>query len=292
MFKNSLSRKLFGVLGTFLMALNSFAWGPWDRGTDLRKKYFPEVKKSYKDPLLPFIHPEARVSNGQFRALIGALSAEQRRDLWKSLKGKEPAKAVSAGELEKELHWVSSSALTYPFNDLDYHETVKWVAGKVGVHPAECEGGTTFQLERRVMEKLFAKLWDKLTKEQKAKVLKDAGLEPSQVASYSTLTASALLATMATTSVLMGFPFYIMVAQTLAVVLATLGVSVTTTISVVAMLCGPIGWVIAGTSAVIGLLLLGQPNAKKTAAFVIALHSIKATAMAKSGVDISKYVLK
>lgn len=292
MFNNSLSRKLFGILGTFLMVLNSFAWGPWDRGTDLRKQYFPETQKSYKDPLLPFIHPEARVSIGQFRALIGALSAEQRKDLWKALKEKEPANAVTPAALEKELLWVSSSILTYSFKDLDYHETVKWVAGKVGVHPAECEGGTTFQLERRVMEKLFAKLWEKLTKEQREKVLKDAGLEPSQVTSYSALTASALLAAMGTTSVLLGFTFYIIVAKTLVVVAAAIGIPAATTISVVAMLCGPIGWVIAGTSAVIGLLLLGQPNAMKTAAFIIALHSIKATAMAKSGVDISKYVLK
>ena len=112
MFNNSLSRKLFGILGTFLMVLNSFAWGPWDRGTDLRKKYFPEVRKSYKDPLLPFIHPEARVSNGQFRALIGALSAEQRKDLWKALKNGAPANAVTPAALEKEWHWVSSSILT------------------------------------------------------------------------------------------------------------------------------------------------------------------------------------
>ena len=97
---------------------------------------------------------------------------------------------------------------------------------------------------------------------------------------------------MGTTSALLGFSFYIIVAKTLVVVAAAIGIPAATTISVVAMLCGPIGWVIAGTSAVIGLLLLGQPDAMKTAAFVIALHSVKATAMAKSGVDISKYVLK
>ena len=296
MFKNALSRKMFGILGTFLMALNSFAWGPWDRGTDLRKKYSPEVKPSYKDPLLPFVHADSRVSVGQFRELIGALSPEQRKDLWKALEGKDanPPAVVTPEDLESKLRWVSSSWITFPFNkgSFDYHETVKWVAGKVGVHKAECEGGTTFQLERRIMEKLFAKLWDKLTQEQKEKILKDAGLEPSQVTSYSTLTASALLAAMGTTSALLGFTFYIIVAKTLVVVMAALGIPAAATISAVAMLCGPIGWIIAGTSAVIGLLLLGQPNAMKTAAFVIALHSIKATAMARSGVDVSKYVLK
>jgi len=255
MFKNSLSRKLFGILGAFLTALNSFAWGPWDRGVDLRKKLFPEVKKEpiYKDPLLPFIHPDSRVSVGQFRELIEELSPEQRRDLWKTLKGKEPSYAITPEELEKELRWVSSSWVTFPFNkgSFDYHETVKWVAGKVGVRPEECEKGTTFQLERRIMEKLFAQWWDKLTPEQKNNILKDAGLKPSKVASYSALTASALFAA----------------------------------------LCSPAGWTLAGTSAVIGLLLLGQPNAMKTAAFIVALHAIKAAALARSGVDISKYIL-
>lgn len=296
MFKNSLSRKLFGVFGTFLMALNSFAWGPWEQGNSPQGEVSAEVKTESRDPLVPFINHDSSESVDQFRTLLEALSPEQRKDLWKALGEKDanPPAVVTPEDLESKLRWVSSSWITYPFNkkSFDYHETVKWVAGKVGVHPAECEGGTTFQLERRIMEKLFAQLWDKLTPEQKTKILKEAGLESSKATALSALTASAMLVSLGTASALMGFAFYIIVAKTIVVVAASVGITAATTISAVAMLCGPIGWIVAGTSAVIGLLLLGQPNAMKTAAFVIALHSIKATAMAKSGVDVSKYVLK
>ena len=89
----------------------------------------------------------------------------------------------------------------------------------------------------------------------------------------------------------MGFGFYIIVAKTIASAAAFLfGVNVATTIATVAMLCGPIGWTIATVSAMTGALLIGRTNVMKTASFIIALHSMKAVALAKSEIDISKYV--
>lgn len=300
MFKSSFNRKLFGVLGAFLMFFNSFAWGPWDRGRAIRKKWFPEIKNvaggAYKDPLLPFIHQDAQVSNSQFFELLENLSPEQRKNLWKALNAtnKDPEKSVTAKLLSKELLWKSSSWTTYPFKkEVNYHETVKWVAKKLDVHKAECEAATTFQLERRIMEKVFAQLWDKMSQEQKQKILEEAGFSYSDAAAYSALGAAALLGTLGVTSAVMGFAFYIIVAKTVVVAAAAIfGFTAVTTITTVAALCGPIGWVIAGLSAVTGALLLGGPNVSKTAAFIVTLHSIKARAMAKSGIDISQYVLK
>ena len=296
MFRSSLNRKIFGVFGAVLMTFNSFAWGPWDKGAKLREKWFPHIGSSnYKDPILPFIYPDAQVTHSQFIMLLEKLSAKQRRDLWKAInKDKEPSHEITAKELEKELLWVSSSVVTYPFkNEVNYHETVKWLAKKNGVHPAECAAATTFQLERRIMEKIFAKLWDKLNPNQRKKILEEAGLDPNKSVAYAALSASSLLATVGIASAVMGFSFYIIAAKTVVVVAAALvGASAATTISAVALLCGPIGWTIAGIAAVSGALILGGPNAMKTAAFVVALHSMKAAAMAKSGMDISKYVLK
>ena len=299
MFKSSFNRKLFGIAGAFLMIFNSFAWGPWDKGRALRKKWFPTANVAtspYKDPLLPFIHQEAYVSNSQFFELLENLSPEQRKNLWKALNAtkNDPEGSVSAELLSKDLLWKSSSWTTYPFKkEVNYHETVKWVAKKLDVHKAECEAATTFQLERRIMEKVFAQLWDKMSQEQKLKILKESGLSPNDAAAYCSLSAAALLTTMGVTAAAMGFAFYIVVAKTVVVAAAAIfGFSAATTITAVAVLCGPIGWGIAALSAVTGALLLGGPNISKTAAFIIALHSMKANAMAKSKIDISQYILK
>ena len=296
MFKHSLTRKLFGIFGALLMAFNSFAWGPWDKGAWLRTKFLPKAAPApYKDPLLPFIHPESQVTQAQFRELLENLSPEQRKALWMAMKGsgKAPGRPISSQELEKELLRVSSHWLPLIFKKkLDYHKTVRWLAEKNDVHKAEIATASTFQLERRIMEKIFAKLWDKLSQEQKQKILEESGLSPSDAAGYATLSAAALVSSLGIASAAMGFTFYIIVAKTVVVVAAFFGVSAATTITAVAALCGPIGWVIAGVSAVAGALLIGGPNAMKTAAFVVALHAIKANAMQKSGIDISQYILK
>lgn len=297
MFKNSFNRKLFGIFGALLISLNCFAW-PWDTGSWLRKKFFSKKEDTapvkYVDPLLPFVHAEERVALDQFRGLISNISAEQRKDLWKALKGKdaEPAGEISAEELEKELRWASKHWITYRFAKFDYHETVQYVAEKLGVYKAECSYATTFQLERRIMEKIFAELWDKLSVEERRQILAESGLEPNNAAAYSTMTAAVLLGSLGATAVIAGFPFYIIVAKTVVVAAAAVfGASAATTITGVSILCGPIGWTVAGIAAVTSAILFGGPNVAKTAAFIVALHSIKANAMQKSGIDIAPYVL-
>lgn len=290
MFKSSFSKKMFGIFGAFLMTFHSFAWGPWGKMTPVRAKYFPEInKKTYRDPLLPYIYPEKKISPGEFRLFLEKLSTEQRKELYKAL-GKETNANVTADMLEKQILWLSSSWLTGPFKDLDYHETVRWTAKKIGIHPAECEVGSTFQLERKILEKLFSQVWDKMTPEQKEKVLKEAGLEPSQIPGIVALTSAGVIAAAGTTAALMGFGFYIIVAKTLVVWAAAVGVTAATTVSAVSLLCGPIGWCVAGIAAVGGLVLLGGANVHKTAAAIIAIHAIKATALTKSGIDVTQYL--
>ena len=112
MFKSSFNRKLFGVLGAFLMFFNSFAWGPWDLGRAIRKKWFPEIKNvaggAYKDPLLPFIYQDAQVSNSQFFELLENLSPEQRENLWKALNAtnKDPEKIC-----KRNLYYIGSACI-------------------------------------------------------------------------------------------------------------------------------------------------------------------------------------
>ena len=198
----------------------------------------------------------------------------------------------SAAAADTELRWASKHWITYRFAKFDYHETVQYVAEKLGVYKAECSYATTFQLERRIMEKIFAELWDKLSVEERRQILAESGIEPNNAAAYSTMTAAVLLGSLGATAVIAGFPFYIIVAKTVVVAAAAVfGASAATTITGVSILCGPIGWTVAGIAAVTSAILFGGPNVAKTAAFIVALHSIKANAMQKSGIDIAPYVL-
>ena len=266
MFRDSLHRKVFGIFAAFLMAFDGFTGEAGDARPDA-----PD-----KDPLLPFIDPASRVSMGQFRELIGALSPERREDLWKAIEGKAHENDVTPGELEERLRGVSSSLFNKfrSSKELDYHETVKWTAGKLGVDPAECEAGTTFQLEKRVREKFLAKKWDGLTPEQRSEALQNSGHgPPSVIGNSSNSRGSAVTALMFGATVAAG---------------ATLGATVGSTIGKISPFLGG-GAGAAAAAALAGGVLLMQPDVEKTAAFIIKLHSIKEAALARSGVDAAKY---
>ena len=135
-------------------------------------------------------------------------------------------------------------------------------------------------------------MWDKLTQEQREKILEESGVAPSNIGVYAALSGSGLIAAIGTSAAIMGFPFYILMAKTVAVAAATFGISVTTTITAISVLAGPIGWTIAGVGAAASLFLIGRADASKTAAFIIQTHIFKVLAMEKSGVDYKKYLLK
>ena len=275
MFKNSFIRKFFGIIGTMLISLNCFAW---------------------RDTVAHYVSFNSNMRSTQFNIVLKKLPSEQRKILWQALNTtvKEPGFEVTAEKLKDEFIWASSHWITYSFkSNADYHEEVKYVAKKLGVHNAECETATTFQLERRIMEKIFANLWDKLSQEQRKQVLQKAGIDSSNVAGYASLTAAGLLATLGTTAAIMGFPFYIIVAETIVVAAAALfGASAATTIGVVATLCGPIGWGIAAIAAAGGAILLGGPDVTKTASFIVAFHVMKVEGMKYAGFEIAPYLLK
>lgn len=253
MFKKSFGFKLSGIFCALVFALNCFAW-PWDTGARLRKKFYgrEDTQVKYQDPLLPFIHADKKVTHEQFRELLMNISADQRKELWKALTGKDAQREISAGELEEELHRAGKHWITYRFTQFDYHETVQYAARKLGVNNDECSYAATFQLERRIMEKIFAGTWDKLSEDERRQKLAEAGLEPDNIAAYSAMTAAVLSGLSGTAS----------------------------------------GWTAAGIATVAGALLTGGPNVAKTAAFIVGLHSIKVDAMKKSGTDIAPYVLK
>ncbi len=291
---------LFRLANCFMVAIVSiytcgFTWNPFELGKSMREKYFP-APEGYKDPLLPFIKLNKKVSQEEFYQLICKLDADQKKALWKSFNKKELNHTPTETELLDAMHSASRHWATRPFTDFNYHETVKWTAQKLGVHKTVCNYATTFQLEHKICETLFEKMWDKLSQAQKEQIIKEANL-PTEYAKKSGAAICAAITTAITTTSIaaatMGFAFYILMAKTVVIAAASVaGVSAATTISTISVFCGPVGWAIAGVALITALSLTGSADVSKCASFIIQVHMMKINALGKSGVDITPYILE
>jgi len=294
----SKTMKFFSVLVAwqiFMMPVYAFKPLEWGRG--VRNFFSKKTEPVHRKSLVDYVYPEKSVTIEEHNEFLDHLSREQQEALWKALKGKEDASIpenLGTAKLNEELLWVTSHWLTYPFEEtVDYTAIVRWTAGKLDVPKAECDYATTFQLEHAICEKILAKMWDKLTSEEKAQVLKESGVAPSNVGAYAALTGAGLITALGTSAALMGFPFYILMAKTAVVAAsAILGTSAAATISAISILTGPIGWTIAGVAATVGIFLIGRANAAKAAAYIIQVHVFKVMAMEDAKVNYSKYLLR
>lgn len=212
--------------------------------------------------------------------------------------------AISSNRIDKELIsplkivnqfiWYSSSTFTYPFKSskCNYHEVVQWVASKKGIHPNAIKFYSTFKLEQEIHKKNLEGIWDNLTKEQRIELLKEiekqTGSKVGDYVAIAGLSGAAALATLATTVGFTGFAFYTTMASVICFVGGLAGVTFpfvvyTTASYLVAVLSGPVGWVIAGTTAAGSTIWLNLANSDKAAGFVMALNIIKAERLKKAG---------
>lgn len=290
----------FNILAAIIIPFCTCGFGPSIVADSLKNTFAPEEKKEipveekYQDPLLPYIYAENKISKSEFETFLKNLNQEQCKNLWKAVTGKEPDKEISIPALLKEMNWQSSHWITYKFHDFDYHETVKWTAEKLGVHKAVYEYAHTFQLEHDICEKLFERMWDRLPESERIKLLDEANLDHKFAKTSGAAVCVAISTTLAAGGVAaaaMGFAFYILMAKTTVVFMASLGVLAPTTISAISLLCGPVGWCIAAGTAVTAAVLTGQANVQKCAAMVVQIHMTKIDAMRKSGVNYEQYLL-
>ncbi len=213
--------------------------------------------------------------------------------------------ALAAGRLDREKYvspeaikngilWVSSHTFTYPFRDtINYHEIVQWVAREMGVPDATVKAQPTFELERKILEKFFEDLWDRLTPAQREEALrrleKELGKPIPNKKAIAALGGAAALTALGAAVSLSGFAFY----TTMSVVIYTMGSLLGITFpfavytgasSLVALLTGPIGMVLVGVLVGSAAVLLGKASVERTAAFIIALHLLKAKAFDEAGI--------
>ena len=201
---------------------------------------------------------------------------------------------ISPIKIVNQLIWYSSNTFAYPFKSstCNYHEIVQWVASKKGVNSTAIKDFSTFKLEQEIQKKYLEGIWDNLTKEQRIELLKEIEKQTdSKVGDYvaiAGLSGSAALAALATTVGFTGFAFYTTMASVICFVGGLAGVTFpfvvyTTASYLVAVLSGPVGWVIAGTTAAGSTIWLNLANSDKAAGFVMALNIIKAERLKKAG---------
>lgn len=234
----------------------------------------------------------------QFLELI---TDEDRLNLKKSLGLVNPDATVKAlrgknadiNDILTQLLWISSHWLPYMFRDewsIDYHGLVQWCAQKFKIAGKDIETLPTFFLERKLMEELFKQLWDKLTVQQREELLRkiDKSGAIQDKAAIAALSGAAALGTLSATVILSGFAFYTAMSTVICAVAGFFGITLPfgvymTASSTVALLAGPVGWVLAAILAIIGLALVGRANVQKTLVFVLTLHCIKAEHLQKEG---------
>ena len=250
----------------------------------------------------PFVLPKLKWMPSQLHSFIKALPKEARLTLKKSV-GLLPAVATvawletsdqDAKDIQKQVLWLSSNILTYPFksaSDQDYHSLVNWVSVEAGVSNPIVNSAPTFTLERELFKMLFAQLWDKMTAKQREELLTkvdSAGLIKGKAA-VAAMGGAGALAALSTTVAFTGFAFYTTMSVAIASIASAVGVVLPFAVygsaaSLIGILTGPIGWAIMGLSAIGGMALAGRANLQKTTAFVAQIHALKVEALAAAGI--------
>lgn len=210
--------------------------------------------------MVRLISPKLLWHSSDLTRFIEELNAVERTSLLKAL---DKEGNLSSENILKELRWVSSNIISYPFRDkadFDYHRLVQWTARNVGVDSSFVENEATFSIESRMVGAIFKELWDSLTKEQRVALLEEIDKNGVIVnkAAIASLGGAAALATLSATFYFTGFAFYTTMTTVMFTVAGFFGITLpfaayTGASSIVAILSGPIGWALLAIAATAGI---------------------------------------
>ena len=256
-----------------------------------------------EDPLLKYCRLHGKMDSKSFDEFISHMSKERQLSVFsaidKNLSKYDKIDSNSRYNIIKEqLVWQSSHWISYPFKDkenVNYDEIVRWVAKKYDISGIETK--STIRIERLILSKMFADIWDKMTAEQRKAALEKMqnNSKIDNIAGISLLSGSAALATLSTTVAFSGFAFYTGMSSLLCSAASVLGVTLPFATyvgasSTVAVLTGPVGWALIAVGAAVGAGFIGMPDYQKTAQMIVAIHLIKVDAIQKSGLKIQDYI--
>lgn len=119
-----------------------------------------------------YVFSEIRKDTPQdFNEFLNGCSSEELQLMRQALKddGDNTPSAV-----RKALVWRAYNKTTYMFRSddvVDYHEIAKWAAKKLGVESRAADNLPTYELEKEIVTKFFAKLWENLPPEKKQELV-------------------------------------------------------------------------------------------------------------------------
>ena len=244
-----------------------------------------------RDSLMPYVLKEKTWTATDFNAFLDHCNDKRLNALSKSLKTNN----ASVADIKKEFLWQSSNLLVYPFKDaesIDYHEVVKWIAGKCDVPQDTIDTAPTFALERKIMEYSFKEIWDSLSVKQRTELIQKIDTQGKlNSAEIAAMGGTAALATLSASVYFAGFAFYTTMSTVICSVAGFFGVSLpfaaySGASTTVAVLSGPVGWTLIVIGAAGSLAFLGKANWRNCMAFIIQVHCIKVDALQRSGVPI------
>ncbi|MSR55626.1 MAG: hypothetical protein EXS09_20430 [Gemmataceae bacterium] len=176
-----------------------------------------------------------------------------------------------------------------------YHHAVVWLAEISELSESTINVDSTFAIERALMKRVFAELWDKLDGKKRAELLKkiDPNGKIKDHTAVALLGGRSVVAALMVTSHFAGFALYTAMSTTICTVAGWLGITLpfavyTSASSIVAFLCGPVGWAILAVAGVVTLAIAGRAERKKTAAFVFQMHLLKVAALKEAGIPESE----
>ncbi len=197
------------------------------------------------------------------------------------------------GEIKKQIVWLSTNVMAYPFvkkDRVDYHELVKTVASDFGVEQPKVRTQTSFYVERAINEQVFVKMWDRLSPGRRQELLLkiDARKKIKDHAGIAALSGAAALGVLAATVYMTGFAFYATMSVVISSIAAWVGITLPFvaymgTSALVAFLTGPFGLAIIAIAAVMGIAFLGRQNSEKLVVAVLQLHAVKVAALKAAG---------
>lgn len=261
--------------------------------------------KTKKKPIAqaaPFVKPKEKWGPGQLYEFLYNLPEPEMLTLMKLMEIVDPnategvmrSKQENVQKVLKQLLWVSNDLISYQRsneNNQNYHELVKWVAKSSGVSADIMSNASTFKLEIEIQKQIFVKMWDKLSPEQRLELLSkiDPNGQIKDKASIIALGGAGAIAVLSTTVFLSGFAFYTTMTITMSTVAGFFGLTLpfaayTSASTLVAVLSGPVGWVIGGIALLGSVAYAGSADIKKTTLFIMQLHDLKIQALQEAGV--------
>lgn len=179
----------------------------------------------------------------------------------------------------REMIYQGNHILRYPFIDKDrinYHEMVVWCAEELGLDDRALKPLPTFAIERAIVERVFARVWDKVDRRDREKVLDEiADQELKRLAMQGAIELIKWLRKHRDKK-----KFYTSLSRLIVQSAIVLGVPIARALAAgIRLLANPVGLAIIGLAVLIGVYVLGSANPQRVAAMIVQIHMIKVQAL-------------